>query len=168
MRAVCLLVLLLALTGCDEAEFNGVESGASTDSSDSIPDYSVGSMHEQVLALTNSHRAANGRAALVANAQLSQAAQAFAELMGRENFFSHTSPDGTSAGERIAQTGYDYRTWGENIAYGQKTAAAVMNGWMNSSGHRSNILNSGFKEIGIGYYLDESNTAYWVQDFGAQ
>lgn len=128
------------------------------------PDASVA---EQVLELTNSNRAANGAAPLTLNPQLTAAAQAFAEAMATQGFFDHTAPDGSTPGDRIIATGYDPYTWGENIAYGYKTADAVMQGWMNSSGHRANILNGSFKEIGIGYALSGS-TAYWVQDFGAQ
>jgi uncharacterized protein YkwD len=106
------------------------------------------------------------------NQLLVRAAQTFAELMGTLNFFDHNSPDGSTPGQRITQTGYQWRTWGENIAYGYTTAEQVMQGWINSPGHRANILNKNFNEIGVGYFVAKSSgkngTAYWVQDFGAR
>ena len=65
----------------------------------------------------------------------------------------------------LKKAGYSYRTAGENIAMGQKTAESVMNGWMNSSGHRANILGNGYKKIGVGYAVNAKGTPYWVQIF---
>lgn len=109
----------------------------------------------------------SGLAPLALNARLTEAAQAYAELMAEQNWFSHNSPDGTTPGARIAASGYRARTWGENIAWGYTNPDAVMTGWMNSSGHRDNIMSANFTEIGIGY-ATSGNAAYWVQDFGAQ
>lgn len=137
------------------------------------PPDSEATLQQQVLDLTNQHRAAAGVAPLVMDARLTAAAQKFAELMVTEGFFGHTSPDGSNAGDRILAEGYVWRTWGENIAYGYTTPEAVMSAWMNSSGHRANILNFKFKDLGVGVYLKPSpnggsGTLYWVQNFGAR
>ncbi|BAU87675.1 allergen V5/tpx-1 family protein [Streptomyces laurentii] len=86
--------------------------------------------------------------------------------MAARDFFDHTNPDGDGPGERVTATGYQWSTYGENIAKGQATAAEVMEGWMNSPGHRANILNCDFREIGIG--LHTSGGPYWTQVFGAR
>ena len=78
-----------------------------------------------------------------------------------------------TAGQRIAAQGYSYSTWGENIAAGYTTAASAVNGWMNSEGHRNNILNCNFKETGVGYYYLANDTGnenwyrYWTQVFAS-
>ena len=79
--------------------------------------------------------------------------------------FSHTRPDGSSFSTALKEQGVSYRYSGENIAWGQKTPEQVMNAWMNSEGHRANILNSNFNHIGIGYYQDEKEVKHWVQLF---
>lgn len=79
--------------------------------------------------------------------------------------FSHTRPDGSSFSTALKEQGVSYRYSGENIAWGQKTPEQVMNAWMNSEGHRANILNSNFNHIGIGYYQDEKGVKHWVQLF---
>jgi len=125
-------------------------------------------MQEDVFNRTNAYRLANGVPALTMNEKLSAAAQAHADAMASSGFFSHTSLDGSNAGDRISAQGYDWSTWGENIAYGYTTAEGVMNGWINSAGHRANILSSKFKELGVGYAINAKGTPYWVQDFGTQ
>ncbi len=124
---------------------------------------------EQVFTLTNAYRLANGAEPLLLNSELNAAAQAFAESMATLQFFDHTAPDGSTPGDRMAAAGYNGWTWGENIAYGYNTPDQVMKGWINSSGHRANILSKNYKDIGIGYTVSNKagNTAYWVQDFGA-
>ena len=79
--------------------------------------------------------------------------------------FSHTRPDGSSFSTALTQQGVSYNRSGENIAYGQRTPEAVMEGWMNSSGHRANILNASFRNIGVGLYQDENGVKHWVQLF---
>ncbi|MBC7691907.1 MAG: CAP domain-containing protein [Methylotenera sp.] len=126
------------------------------------------SFAEQVFAQTNEYRAANGAAALTIDAKLTQSAQAYAESMANLGFFSHTGQDGSDPGSRITAVGYRWMTYGENIAEGQQTPAAVMAAWINSSGHRANIVSGNFKNLGVGYALARDGSAYWVQDFGAQ
>lgn len=134
---------------------------------------------QQVLDLVNAARA-QGRTcgattyaaapALTLNAQLGQAAQGHAADMAAQNYFSHTSKDGRTAGQRIAAAGYAYRTWGENIAAGQATAAQVMDGWLKSEGHCKNIMNPNFRELGVGYAYKSGTEFghYWVQNLGTR
>ncbi|MET9956862.1 sigma-70 family RNA polymerase sigma factor [Streptomyces sp. NPDC006339] len=120
----------------------------------------------QVIDLVNTERARAGCGPLTANSLLTRAAQGHSEDMAARNFFDHTNPDGDGPGERVTATGYRWSTYGENIAKGQRTPAQVMDSWMNSPGHRANILNCDFREIGIGIHTDGG--PYWTQVFGAQ
>ncbi|GAA4638406.1 hypothetical protein GCM10023196_095980 [Actinoallomurus vinaceus] len=124
----------------------------------------------QVLSITNSERAKHGCGALTINARLARAAQGHSADMVARHFFDHTNPDGKGPGERLAAVGYASGAWGENIAAGQQTPAAVMNSWMNSPGHRANILNCGFHAIGIGVAFGSGTPygTYWTQDFGSE
>ncbi|MGW0394516.1 CAP domain-containing protein [Streptomyces sp. NPDC003042] len=117
-----------------------------------------------VLSLVNQERAAAGCSALTLNARLTKAAQDHSEDMADHGNMSHTGSDGSDPGLRITRAGYTWSTYGENVAYGYSSPEKVMEGWMNSPGHRQNILNCSFKEIGIG--LAQPNH-YWTQAFGA-
>ena len=119
----------------------------------------------QVVNLVNQQRSARGLGALKSDSQLARLAQLKAEDMAKKGYFSHTSPTYGSAFDMMKAAGYSYRTAGENIAKGQKTAETVMRGWMNSSGHRANILSTGYTKIGVGYALDKNGTPHWVQIF---
>ena len=121
----------------------------------------------QVVALVNKERAANGCGALTEDPQLEKAAQGHSDDMAARNFFDHTNPDGADPGQRITAAGYKWSTYGENIAQGQQTPEAVMNSWMNSPGHRANILNCSFKDIGVGIHNGPGGP-WWTQDFGAK
>ena len=101
---------------------------------------------------------------LTANEVLAEIAQAHSVDMSQRDFFDHTNPDGEGPGERIEASTYEWSTWGENIAAGYRTPEAVVEGWMDSDGHCSNIMNPAFTEIGVGYEPDGS---YWTQVFGA-
>jgi uncharacterized protein YkwD len=118
----------------------------------------------RVVALVNSARSKAGCSALTINAKLTKAAQSHSDDMSDSRTMSHTGSDGSSPGDRITRAGYDWRTYGENVAYGYPTAESVMAGWMSSPGHKANILNCEFKEIGVGLARDGY---YWTQDFGA-
>ncbi|MFB1049096.1 sigma-70 family RNA polymerase sigma factor [Streptomyces chrestomyceticus] len=122
---------------------------------------------QQVTALVNSERAKQGCSPVRANDQLVTAARRHSQDMDARNYFDHTSPDGTDPGDRITAAGYRWSTYGENIARGQRSADEVMKSWMNSPGHRANILNCDFKEIGIGTH-DTSGGPTWTQVFGAR
>ncbi|MBQ8563178.1 MAG: hypothetical protein IJ443_04740 [Firmicutes bacterium] len=129
------------------------------------PSQNGGSRASQVVSLVNQERQEAGLGSLKADSELTRLAQLKAEDMAEKGYFSHTSPTYGSAFDMMKSAGYSYRTAGENIAKGQKTAEAVMNGWMNSSGHRANILGSGYTKIGVGYATNGSGTPYWVQIF---
>lgn len=118
---------------------------------------------QQVVDLVNSERAKEGLSPLTYDATLSAAAQKRAEEI--VTVFQHTRPDGTQFYSVLKEFGISYRSTGENIAYGQKNASAVMNDWMNSSGHRANIMNSSFEKIGVGVYIAPNGTIYWSQLF---
>ncbi|WP_406333111.1 CAP domain-containing protein [Streptomyces sp. NBC_00203] len=118
----------------------------------------------EVLKLVNEERAKVGCSAVSANSALSDLAQAFSEDMDARDFFDHTDPSGLSPWDRAAKAGIT-SLGGENIARGQATAAAVMEAWMNSPGHKANILNCDFKTLGVGAHFG-SGGPWWTQDFG--
>lgn len=138
------------------------KSNQTTDTSNSS---SLGAYEQQVIDLVNKERAAAGLSALKANTKLASVAEKKAEDMRDNNYFSHTSPTYGSPFDMMKQFGISYTAAGENIAKGQKTPSEVMNGWMNSEGHRANILNSSYTEIGVGYVADSNGGGYWVQEF---
>ncbi|MFI5669463.1 CAP domain-containing protein [Streptomyces sp. NPDC051704] len=117
----------------------------------------------EVVALVNKERAKVGCSALTVNPKLTAAALNHSQDMASHSNMSHTGSDGSDPGERITRSGFAWTTYGENVAYGYSTPEQVMTGWMNSPGHRENILNCAFKEIGVG--LAQPNS-YWTQDFG--
>jgi len=119
---------------------------------------------KELLELVNNERAKAGLPSLKLSAAVSTAARIKADEMSVKKYFDHTSPIYGTPFEMLRAFGISYRTAGENIAKGQKTANAVMGAWMNSEGHRGNILNKGFTEIGIGY-ANDGKTPYWVQIF---
>ncbi|MFE6175677.1 sigma-70 family RNA polymerase sigma factor [Streptomyces sp. NPDC056464] len=121
----------------------------------------------QVVALVNKERANAGCGPLAEDSLLNKAAQGHSEDMAARDFFDHTNPDGADPGQRITAAGYRWSTYGENIAMGQQTPESVMDSWMNSPGHRANILNCSFKDIGIGIH-DGSGGPWWTQAFGAK
>lgn len=119
----------------------------------------------EVLRIVNSERSKAGCGALTNDSRLASAAQKHSADMAANNYFSHTSRNGDEMADRIDAAGYPWRGIGENIAKGQRTPASVMESWMNSSGHRANILNCSYRNIGIGIAMD-GNSPVWTQDFG--
>jgi uncharacterized protein YkwD len=115
-----------------------------------------------VFARTNAERIRAGCAALRFDPRLAKAARAHSADMVNRHYFEHNSPDGTTPDGRAAAAGYP-ELGGENIAYGQRSAAEVMNDWMNSPEHRSNILDCDYTTVGVGL---DSRGMYWTQDFG--
>jgi len=120
---------------------------------------------QQVLDITNQRRAENGLGGLGLNQALNNAAQAHSEDQATRNSMSHSGSDGSTAGQRIERQGYGWSAWAENVAVGYPDAPSVMNGWMNSSGHRANILGRNLTEIGIGLAYAADGTPYWTQVF---
>ncbi|MFE3675602.1 sigma-70 family RNA polymerase sigma factor [Streptomyces griseus] len=121
----------------------------------------------QVTDLVNAERAKEGCGPVTVNDQLNTAAQRHSADMEANDYFSHTSQDGRDPGDRITAAGYRWSTYGENIAKGQQAPADVMRSWMDSPGHRANILNCSFKEIGVGKQ-NSGGGPVWTQVFGAR
>jgi hypothetical protein len=124
-----------------------------------------GSFEQQVVDLINLERTARGLAPLSHDERLLEAARRHSADMSTGNFMSHTGSDGSNAGQRIDDAGYDWFTWGENIAFGYPNPASVVAAWMDSSGHRANILNPNFVHIGVGHVDD--GVDFWTQAFAA-
>lgn len=122
----------------------------------------ISSIEQQVLTLTNQERAKEGLKPLVTDAALMNTARAKSADMSKNNYFSHTSPTLGSPFDQMKAKGIQYKAAAENIAMGQRTAEEVVKGWMNSPGHRANIMNGNFTHIGIGY---DTQGHYWTQQF---
>lgn len=122
-------------------------------------------LENEVVVLVNQERAKLGLAPLKNNVDLSNVARYKSEDMRDKNYFSHTSPTYGSPFDMMKKFGIDYMAAGENIAKGQPTSAAVMSSWMNSPGHKANILSENFTEIGVGVAKDANGTIYWTQQF---
>ncbi|MCP3144361.1 CAP domain-containing protein [Pyxidicoccus xibeiensis] len=134
-------------------------------------------LEAQVLTLVNQRRAAGATCggvakpaapALTLDTRLRCAARKHSRDMGTNNFMGHTGSDGSTPWQRMTLAGYTYRSAAENVAAGYSTAAAVVNGWMSSTGHCNNIMNPGLTQLGVGYYYAPSSTYrhYWTQAFG--
>jgi uncharacterized YkwD family protein/spore coat assembly protein SafA len=119
----------------------------------------------EVIKLVNVQRSKVGLPALKANWQVCRVARYKSQDMINKNYFSHTSPTYGSPFKMMETFGVRFSAAGENIAYGQKTPAAVMVSWMNSPGHRSNILSPTYTEIGVGLAKSSNGTCYWTQMF---
>ncbi|MEU8915308.1 MULTISPECIES: CAP domain-containing protein [Streptomyces] len=117
----------------------------------------------RVVELVNDERRKAGCSPLTVNAKLTKAAQDHSKDMADHRNMSHTGSDGSSPEDRITRAGYDWSSYGENVAYGYSTPESVMEGWMTSPGHKRNILDCSFKEIGVGHAQPDD---YWTQDFG--
>ena len=122
----------------------------------------VSSYESEVIRLVNEIRQQNGLRPLAANWELSRVARYKSQDMRDNGYFSHNSPTYGTPFQMLSAFGLSYRTAGENIAKGYASPQAVVNGWMNSSGHRANILNASYMQIGVGYV---SGGNYWTQLF---
>lgn len=125
-------------------------------------DPTVVSFEREVIRLVNEIRVQNGLKPLTEHWELSRVARYKSQDMVDNRYFSHTSPTYGSPFQMIKAFGLSFRTAGENIAYGQRTPQTVVNAWMNSSGHRANILNASYTQIGVGYVAAGH---YWTQMF---
>lgn len=123
------------------------------------------SVQNEILTLVNAERSKQGLKPMKLNWELSRVAKVKAEDMAHEKYFSHTSPTYGTPFEMMKHFGITYRTAGENIAAGQKTPREVMQAWMNSKGHRANILNANYTELGVGQGSGGPYNIYWVQMF---
>ena len=125
-------------------------------------DASVTAYEQEVIRLVNEIRAENGLTALTYDWELSRVARFKSQDMKDNKYFAHNSPVYGTPFEMIRNFGISYRSAGENIAKGYATPQAVVNAWINSSGHRANILNASYTRIGVGYVSDGN---YWTQMF---
>lgn len=125
-------------------------------------DYGMSGYEVEVLRLVNVRRSSAGLSPLKSDPELSRIARLKSQDMRDNKYFSHTSMTYGSPFQMMKDFGIAYRTAGENIAMGQRTPSEVVNAWMNSPGHRANILNASFTKIGVGYV---SNGNYWTQMF---
>jgi len=125
----------------------------------------IKNLETQVLRLVNAERAKAGVGPLTMNWQLERVARYKSQDMINKNYFSHISPTYGSPFTMMQNFGVNFSAAGENIAKGQRTPAEAMNSWMNSSGHRANILSSSYNQIGVGLAKDPSGTCYWTQMF---
>ena len=121
----------------------------------------------EVVTIVNQERAKVGCPAVTVDDRLTAAARAHSADMAARNYFSHTTPEGVDFATRITNAGYRWSGAGENIAKGQRTPQEVMTSWMNSDGHKANILNCGYKNLGVGVAADSSGTLLWTQDFAS-
>ncbi len=120
---------------------------------------------QKVVELVNIERQKNGLSSLTLDTSISNVARTKSKDMADNNYFAHQSPTYGSAGDMLKQFGIKWSAWGENIASGQRTPEAVVTAWMNSEGHRANILSSNFSKIGVGYAVNSNGTPYWTQMF---
>ncbi|MFI5844877.1 CAP domain-containing protein [Catenuloplanes sp. NPDC051500] len=139
--------------------------GSSSGGSGSGASSKITSMEDAVTALVNEERATAGCGKVTTNEKLRTATRGHSQDMADQDYFDHKSLDGRSPWDRAGAAGYD-NAIGENIAKGQQTPEAVMESWMNSDGHRANILNCKAKETGVGLAYD-GNTPIWTQMFGS-
>jgi uncharacterized protein YkwD len=123
---------------------------------------------QEVADLINQYRRANGLPAVTLVSELTQAARRHSRDMADHNFFSHTGSDGSNAGGRMRDAGYEWTTWGEIIAGGYSSAASVVNGWKNSSGHNAIMLDARYEDFGVGYAWNPTSKwgHYWTVVFG--
>ena len=146
-------------------------AGDETGGTRSAADANNSAFVERVVEMTNFQRSQAGLAPLKLNQKLSEAAYTHSRDMALNDYFSHTGSDGSDVTARVRSAGYRYLNAGENIAAGYATPEEAMQGWMNSPGHRANILFPNVKEIGVGFYAlsnDSGNAPYqyyWTQDF---
>jgi uncharacterized protein YkwD len=120
-----------------------------------------------VFLMVNQERAKVGCTLLTVDSRLTTAARRHSADMAARGYFDHTTPEGVDFATRITRAGYHWSTAGENIAEGQRTAASVMLAWMKSPGHRANILNCAYRNIGVGLAYSPGKDPVWTQDFAA-
>jgi uncharacterized protein YkwD len=187
--SVVLGTTLSAGCGGEVAEVpEGEGSGQNAEPDSPLPDKLAGpcedaslwnkAFEDEVLTLVNQKRAAGATcggvakpkvAAVTADERLRCAARLHSRDMGSNNFMSHTGSNGSDPWQRMVNAGYNWSSAAENVAAGYATPASVVDGWMKSSGHCNNIMGSGLKHLGVGYFYAASSDYkhYWTQDFGS-
>ena len=174
-RALALAVLIAAVAVTAPAGVPGTPAVAGAAVGDCTPGSDWGTVRadlaSQVVQLVNQHRASLGLSQLTVTTPLTNSAVWKSRHMAYYRYMQHADPAppvARSVGDRLAACGYPATTagWGENIAYGYSTASAVMTGWLNSPGHRTNIENPSFRAIGVAAAASSTGTLYWTQQFG--
>jgi uncharacterized protein YkwD len=174
-RALALAAVIAAVAVAAPAVVPGSPAVAGAVVGDCTPGNDWGTLRPdlatQVVQLVNQHRASRGLAQLTVTPPLANAAVWKSRHMARYQYMQHADPAppvARSVGDRLLACGYPTTTagWGENIAYGYWTANAVMQGWLNSAGHRANIENASFRAIGVAAAASSSGAIYWTQEFG--
>jgi len=163
VRGSLAFVLLMAAACASPTAPDRLSEAASTP-----PVVAGSSVASAVVALTNAERAHGGMATFGANARLMEAAQIQADQVAVAGRIEHVLQDARypTLEDRLAASSYAWQAAGENLASGQRSAGQAVDGWMQSAGHRANILNPTFTEIGVGYATDGSGRQYYVQVFG--
>jgi uncharacterized protein YkwD len=161
-----LLLSILLIGGCNESPTSPGDGGGGPIVP---PEECEATFVQQVFDLVNRERAAADVPPLQVDLRLAAAAQDHADWMAANGVMSHTGEDGSSPADRAAAAGFPYQTLGENVAAGYSSPEAVVQGWMNSSGHRANILRESFTLAAVGYaYSSGSGWGhYWVNMFGS-
>ena len=156
-RGLARVVLLLVVVACDTPP-TAVAQGDCTDTTG-----------QQVTALINAVRQEAGLSPLTVDLRMVDAARRHSADMATNNVFGHTGSDGSNAGARVRAAGYDWNFVAENVAAGQSGSEAVVSSWMNSPGHRANILHANARHLGIGYVYEAGTQYghYWTVNFGA-
>lgn len=156
------LIAALSHGGSDKSSNSSASTTATKPTTTSGTTLSA--QEQQALALVNKDRAAYGLTALKANSQLTKLAENYAKDMISRGFFAHNNPEGQTPFDRMQAAGISYKTAGENLAINSSVEAAE-NAFMNSSGHRANILNASYTEVGIGVVQNSNGQVYVVQEF---
>lgn len=151
-------ILLAGMVGCQQPE----------PTPDIVPDVAVGPFNDRILTEMLAIHNENRNEPLEINDQLNIAAQKHAIWMAKNTRMSHTGEGRSKPGSRIKAAGYDWTSYGENVAYGQDTPAEVMRVWLNSPGHRRNIKSAAYHDIGIGRMTAANGRIYWCVTFGAR
>ena len=161
------LVLIPLLAGCGVGSIFEVKSAVPPGGSGTDEAMSEGerAWAFEILDLLNAERAAHELPPLAWSEEASQAAYIHSQDMHYRDFFAHVNPDGEDPGDRMVKTGVEYGLFGENIARGYESPAQVMAAWMDSPGHRANILEPRFTHVGIGIHTYDSGGPWWTQDF---
>jgi uncharacterized protein YkwD len=153
--------LALAVTGALTATIGEAHAAPVVDARPGLyTSFDTSAYQRNVQTYVNAHRRANGRVQLALHWALNSAAQSHANDMARMGRMTHTGSDGSNGGTRITRAGFRWSMWGENVAVGYGSSSAVVYAWMNSSGHRANILNSGFRYMGVGVTFARG-TVWW-------
>ncbi|KYZ76697.1 serine protease [Anaerosporomusa subterranea] len=161
-------VIAALASGGDDDKSSKQSSGSTTPQQPQTPSTPSGTtlsaQEQQALTLLNNDRAKNGLPALKSNSQLTRVAESHAKDMIARGYFAHNTPEGKTPFQRMQEAGITYSTAGENLAINSSVAAAET-AFMNSSGHRANILNSSYTDVGVGVVQNSSGQMYVVQEF---